>query len=443
MENLPIACGMNKPFARTKKAITARNGFYFWVLMVCAWVGFLLVSANAIAKEEIVLGAATSLGFLEGRESLNAVTLAVHEINARGGVRVGTKNVPLRVESVDLQGALPGVPVSKAVAALEMLIVDKKVDALVVGPFRSEVLLGAMDIIAAHKVPLLGSIAMSTASDAKILKDPRYKYIFRVCLNTKYLVDYLINTMKFLRRQHGFNRVYILSQDVAWTRTTASLMTRLYFDRTDWQILAIDHYPSGASDFSESLSNAEADGAQVILPLFDMPSSANLVKQWHAMGGQALLCGFISPMVGPGAWKAFEGKIAGALNVIFELGNIPSARWEPAIAFTQAYEKTYSRKIESGHGPAPAYESVFILANAIERAGSLNPDDIVAALEKTDRIGVMGRIRFHRGHQAFFGDDPTTDALAAIFQWQKDGRRRIVFPLSIADGEIKLPIPDR
>jgi branched-chain amino acid transport system substrate-binding protein len=145
-------------------------------------------------------------------------------------------------------------------------------------------------------------------------------------------------------------------------------------------------------------------------------------------------------MVGPGAWDAFEGRIAGALNVIFELGNISSVQWNPAIAFNNAYEEKYGKKIEAGHGPAPAYESVYILANAINAAGSLDPDDIVSALEKTDRSGVMGRIRFNRAHQVFFGDDPGADALACIFQWQKDGRRTIVYPLSIADGEIELPV---
>jgi len=394
---------------------------------------------DALAGEEIVLGAATSLGFLEGRESLAAAQLAVDEINVKGGIRVGDKRLPLRIESVDLKGALPGTPVSHAVETLEKLIVEKKVHAIVVGPFRSEVLLAAMDVIATHRVPMLGAIAMSPASDAKIIKDPRYKYIFRVCLNAKYLVDYLINTMKYLRQRYGFSKVYIMNQDVAWTRTAASLLIRLYFDRTGWQILGVDHYPTGASDFSKGLAAAEEKGAQVILPLFDMPSSANLVKQWHGMETKALLCGFISPMVGPGAWATFEGKIAGSLNVSFELGNIPSARWTPSVRFNRAYRERYGREIESGHGPAPAYESVHILADAIEKADSLDPDRIVAALETTDRSGVMGRVRFHRGHQAFFGDDPEVDSLACIFQWQKDGRRKIVYPLTIADGEIELP----
>jgi len=414
-----------------KKRIGVKQKFWQKYLQVFILMVTILPATGTQAAEEIILGVATSLTLLEGLESFNAVELAVDEINTRGGVRMGGKRLPIRIESIDLRGALPGVPVSDALGRLEKFIVDKKIHAIVVGPFRS--------IIAKHKVPLLGAIAMSPASDAKILKDPKYKYIFRTCLNSKYLVDYLINTMKFLRKRYGFHKVYIMNQDVAWARTTASLMIKLYFERAGWEILGLENYPSGAADFTAGLTKAEDNGAQIILPIFDMPESGTLAKQWHLMKGKALLCGFISPMVGPSAWGAFNGKIAGALNVIFELGNIPSFQWEPAMNFYRAYRAKYGREIEAGHGPAPAYESIYILAEAIERAGSLEPDKIVAALESTDRTGVMGRIRFHRGHQVIFGNDPAEDALACIFQWRKDGRRKIVYPLSVAEGEIELP----
>jgi branched-chain amino acid transport system substrate-binding protein len=35
--------------------------------------------------------------------------------------------------------------------------------------------------------------------------------------------------------------------------------------------------------------------------------------------------------------------------------------------------------------------------------------------------------------------DPATSAVAAVLQWNDDGSRTIVFPPSIADGEIRLP----
>jgi branched-chain amino acid transport system substrate-binding protein len=152
------------------------------------------------------------------------------------------------------------------------------------------------------------------------------------------------------------------------------------------------------------------------------------------------MSGFISPLAGSGAWKTFDKKIGGAMNSIFELGSaIASPKVPQSKIFYDKYKKTFKKEIQGGHGPAPSYESVYILAEAIERAGSLDPDVIVAELEKTDRTGVMGRIRYDEGHQAVYGFDPKETCVSAVFQWTEHGKRVIVFPESIAEGTIKLP----
>jgi branched-chain amino acid transport system substrate-binding protein len=181
-------------------------------------------------------------------------------------------------------------------------------------------------------------------------------------------------------------------------------------------------------------------GAQVIMPIFDMPQSGILVKQWKGMKVPALMAGFISPLAGSEAWNTFDGKIGGAMNSIFELGSaIDSPKVPNSVKFYNNYKKTYGKPLQAGHGPAPAYESVYILAEAIERAGSLDPDAIVAELKKTDRMGVMGRIKYDQGNQVVYGNDPAETAVAAVFQWTEDGKRKIVFPASIAEAKIQLP----
>ena len=74
-----------------------------------------------------------------------------------------------------------------------------------------------------------------------------------------------------------------------------------------------------------------------------------------------------------------------------------------------------------------------------ERAGSIDADAIVAELVKTDRMGVLGRVKFDAGHQAIYDMNPEESAVAAIFQWTAEGKRRIVFPTSLAEGKIQLP----
>ncbi len=413
--------------------------FVFGMLFVVSFMWIIPVT-GAFAADEIVVGVPTSLGFLEGKESHKVVQMAVSEINAKGGVNVGGTKHMMKVAAADLRDAAPGVPVSEALLGLEKIILEQKPTAIVVGPFRSEALIAGMDLISKYKVPMLGTVAMSPRTEGMIKKEPdKYKYIFRTCFNGIWFVKYLAGFMGQLNKEFGFNKVYVMHQDVAWARGSAGALKKMYFDKTGWDIIGLEAYPTGASDFSSGLMKARAKGAQIILPIFDMPQSGILVKQWQAMKVPALMAGFISPLAGSNAWKTFDGKIAGAMNAIFELGNIPSAKYAPARNYYNKFKSIYGKEIQSGHGPAPSYESVYILKEAIERAGSLDPDAIVAELKKTDRKGIMGRIQYDQGNQAVFGFDPNETAVGAFFQWTEDGRRKIVFPASLAEGSVKLP----
>ena len=414
--------------SRTVKAV-----FLVFVIVFGLFPAFSLWGADSV-----VIGVPTSLTFLEGKEAIKAVELAVDEINSKGGVDVGGKKMNFVIESIDIRDAAPGVPVPEALLGIEKLILEKKPHALIVGPFRSEALLAGMDMLSKYKVPMIGTIAMTPKSEGLVAKDPKYKYVFRVCLNAKYLVGYIAGSMKFLDQQFGFKKVFIMNQDVAWARATADIMKGIY-GKMGWEIVGEATFPVGASDFAPALMKAKMKKAQVILPIFDMPQSGILVKQWRSMKVPAIMAGFISPLAGPGAWKNFDGKIGGVLNSVFEIGNIPSDKYPPAKAFYDAYQKKFGVEIEAGHGPAPAYTAVYLLKEAIEKSGSLDPDAIVAALEKTEAETAMGKVVFTDGHQAVFGNDPTKQALGCFFQWTEDGKRVIVYPESIAEGKIELP----
>lgn len=296
-----------------------------------------------------------------------------------------------------------------------------------------------MDLVSQYKVPMLLGTAMSPEMQKKVMEDyDKYKYTFRVCLNAVYLIKYLGGTMAYLNKKFGFNKVFIMDQDVAWARKTADLMISNVFEKAGWEVVGRQTYPTGASDFSSGLMKAKAGGAQVILPIFDMPQSGILVKQWNSMKVPALVAGFISPLAGPGAWKAFEEKIDGAINAIFEVGSVPVKKIPRSVEFYEKYQKKYGKPIEAGHSPAPAYEMIYLLKEAIERAGKVDGDSVVAELEKTDRHGAMGRIRFGKDHQVIYGEDPKETALGCMVQWRK-GTRVVVYPESVAEGEIMLP----
>ncbi|MHC4792344.1 MAG: ABC transporter substrate-binding protein, partial [Planctomycetota bacterium] len=232
-----------------------------WVIGLLLFVSVIWVAPDApvIAAEPIVIGVPTSLGFLEGKESHKAVQLAVGEINRKGGVSVGGVKRPFKVVAADLRDAAAGVPVPEALLGLEKLILEKKPTAIVVGPFRSEALLAGMDIFAKYKMPMLGSIAMSPGSEARIKADPeKYKYVFRVSLNVIYWVKLLAGTNATLKKDFGFDKVYIMNQDVAWARGTAGGMAKKVYPKLGMEVVGHDQFPTGFSDFSSALMKAKA-----------------------------------------------------------------------------------------------------------------------------------------------------------------------------------------
>jgi ABC-type branched-subunit amino acid transport system substrate-binding protein len=55
----------------------------------------------ALAEKPIVIGCPLSTAFLYGWDAERGVTLAIEEINAQGGVNVGGKKRPLKIEVID------------------------------------------------------------------------------------------------------------------------------------------------------------------------------------------------------------------------------------------------------------------------------------------------------------------------------------------------------
>jgi branched-chain amino acid transport system substrate-binding protein len=392
--------------------------------------------------DPIVIGVPTALGSIEGRDGWMAIQMAVDEINAKGGVQVGGTKHLLKAFSIDTREHEPGIPVHDALMAMEKLILERKPHAIVLGNFRSEVLLSSMDLISKYKIPYICSIAMTPLFQKKIVDEyDKYKYCFRNAINAPYLAMYLGGVMGFIKKEFNFNKAYIVTQDVLWAKGTGQGLEKWYKEN-GWEVTSFDTYATGASDFSPTMIKVRAQKAQVLVPIFDMPQSGILLKQARSMQIPALLAGFISPVTTENAWQVFEGEVEGMINMIYEVGPIPVKAVPKSMTFNENFGKKWgeeARKKLSGHGPGPSYDAVYIMANAFEQAKTVEPDAVVAALEKTDLSGVTGRVRFGKDHQVVFGFDPKETALGVGFQWKKPGKRVVIYPEVVAEEKIQLP----
>jgi branched-chain amino acid transport system substrate-binding protein len=408
------------------------------VLLVAVCI--ILPSTQVWAQKPIILGLPLSTAFLYGWDAERGATLAVEEINAAGGVSVGKEKRPFKIEVIDTRDLEPGVPVSEALLAVEKLILDKKADFLVGGPVRSEAALAAMPLLSKYKkVSILTTGVLTPAYHNTVAKEyDKYKYCFRIHGEAGNLVGEMFANFTELKEKYGFNNLFIMAQDVSHARGAAEIMQKVATQK-GWNVTGLEIYPTGATDFSMGLLKAKKTDTQIINIWMDMPESAILLKQWYDMKLPALPFGStLAAAEQPGFWKATDGKGEYTLCNVVNAGNAPSEATPWTMKFYDAYTKRWNVEPE-GLGTSSSYMAVYVLKAAIERAGTLKSDNVVTALEQTDMMGVYGRLRFDpKSHQVIPAMDPKEGAVGSILQWQ-DGKRVVVYPKSIAKGDIQLP----
>jgi len=402
----------------------------------------MLTSGLWAQGKPIVIGAPLATGFLYGWAAERGIRLAAEEINAAGGVNVGGAKRPFEVSAMDTRDLEPGVPVSDALLTMEKLILEKKADFIIGGPVRSEAALAAMDLLSKYKkVSILTTGALTPAYSTRVAENyDKYKYCFRISGESKWLVmGEIIPALVAVEKKFKLNKLFIMVQDVAHARAGGELIAKNMAEK-GWTVLGKPEiYPTGTTDFSMGLLKAKKEGAQVILIWMDMPETSILLKQWYDLKVPALPFGSINAAVEqPGFWKASEGKGEYSIANVVNAGNVASKATPLTMKFYDAYTKRWKVEPE-GYGASSSYMAVYTLKEAIERAATLDADAIVTAMEKTDLMGVYGRIRFDpKSHQVIPSLDPKEGAVGTIFQWQK-GKRVVVFPESIAVGQIMLP----
>jgi len=406
-----------------------------------------LLSVQSLASKAyaqgkpIVIGAPLSTAFLYGWDAARAITLATEEINGQGGVTVGKEKRPLKIEIMDTRDLEPGVPTSDALLVVEKLILEKNADFIVGGPVRSEAALAAMDLLSKYKkISILSTGVLTPAYHARVAKEyDKFKYCFRISGEVVWMVKgEFIPCLMGIKEKYGLNRLFIMIQDVAHARAGGGLVDKMAKEG-GWEVLGTEIFPTGTTDYSMGLMKAKKENAQVILIWMDMPETSILLKQWYDMKVPALPYGtIISAAEEPGFWKATEGKGEYAMASVVNAGNAPSKATPWTMKFVEAYTKRWKTEPE-GYGTSSSYMAVYTLKDAIERAGSLDSDAVITALEKTDLMGVYGRIKFDpKSHQVIPSVDPNEGAVGTIFQWQKQ-KRVVVFPPKIAMGEVLLP----
>jgi len=209
-------------------------------------------------------------------------------------------------------------------------------------------------------------------------------HIFRVCF-----IDPFQGTVsaKFARKKLGSTKAAILtdvSKDYSMGLTKSF---REEFTKQGGVISGEQSYSGGDKDFNAQLTAIKADNPQVIfLPAYY--TEAPLIIR------QARQLGITVPFVGGDGWDSPELIEVGGSSVegsYFSNHFSEQSKDPRVVAFVDACRKKY--KVDPDAMVALGYDSVYLLADAMKRAGTTDPAKVTAALAATkDFPGVTGKI---------------------------------------------------
>jgi branched-chain amino acid transport system substrate-binding protein len=344
---------------------------------------------------------------------------AIDDINAAGGVYVaeyGTK-IPLRLNWYDDES-----DPTKAVSNLENVFSQKDVVAYL-GGAASGMHAATTAIAEKNKVPYLGvSFAWWN------IHQRGYKYLFSPFPKSPDQARDVFKALKeMVPADQKATNVAVFQEQTDWGNELGGLFNA-DAGPAGFKVVYYGTYASGAKDFSTLVLAAKAAGAEILLGMPSTPDGIAIVKslvenEWTPK--------FTLLVRAPDAatWGSTLGTAGD--DIAFFPGWHNSEDFPGVAELNAKHQATFGRPADVLVGPA--YACVQILADAIERAGTLNRDDIRDALAATNLMTVIGSVTFNA--------DGTGNVLNPLVQWQ-NGEMQLIWPLDQKSADFVYPAPE-
>jgi branched-chain amino acid transport system substrate-binding protein len=307
-----------------------------------------------------------------GKDNENGARMAVDEINAAGGVDAGGTKVKLELVAED----------DKADPKEGTLAAQKLVDAGVVAVVGH---LNSGTSIPASKIYSDASITQISPSAT----NPRYteqgfKTTFRVVANDNQQGAVLAN---FAATEMKAKTIAIIDDRTAYGQGLADVVERVAKEK-NLKIVAREFTNDKATDFNAILTKVRAAKPDVIMYGGMDATAGPMAKQMKQLGIKAPL------LAGDGACSPEFIKLAGDAAGVLTCSMAGEAveKLAKGADFTAKYKAKFNQDVQI-YSPY-SYDAVYVIADAIKRAGKADRAAITAAMPATNYPGVTGTVAF-------------------------------------------------
>ncbi len=305
-----------------------------------------------------VVGPESGGGAQLGQAQHRAVQLAVDEVNA-GNVAGDWK---LEVAFEDDEGNP-----TKSASATNKLIQQSK-SSVIIGAIHSSCTLADMVVTQRAGIP-----QVTAGSTGASITEQGNKFIFRTAVNDGLQADALI---KYAKEAKGLKKVATFTAADDYGQSGAKLLAASA-QKQAVQVAASPTYNNGDKDFKPQLLAIKDSGADSIFMWGLYTEAALIAKQARQLGINSQLFG----ASGMAALKLIELGGDAAQGLVLTQSFLPSSPDERVKSFVEKYKAKHG-EIPIPHA-AQAYDTVYILADAVKRANSEAPAALRDAISKT------------------------------------------------------------
>lgn len=358
-----------------------------------------------------------------GEMIVNAVKLAVEDINGAGGIKSlgGAKLNPVIADATnDPQGAI---------TTTERVLSQNKV-AGAFGLALSPLTTAALPAFVKHHVPVI----TSAISDALVTPN-NGGFLFQIAPKGSAFGNQEVEFLRFLNEEYKMRitKAAILYVNNPYGIATEKGIEQLA-EKAGLEIVLNSAYPENITDASPLVSKVQQSGAQVLFPVSYIADSSLLLTALRSAGSHVLVVGGGAGFIWPPIGQSLGDKVNGLTSVAswnLDSKNVKADAMLTAV--TARYAKAYNTFMPEQAGEG--YAGVAVLAAAIEAAGSDDPAKVRDALAK---IHIKSGAMMQPGEVEFDANGANTHVVPVIIQWQ-GGVPRTVYPESVATSEVTKP----
>jgi branched-chain amino acid transport system substrate-binding protein len=312
-----------------------------------------------------------------GEQGKNAREMAVAEINAAGGIK-SLGGAKLQMFYADSESKP-----EKGVAEAERLINTEKVNVLT-GCWNSAVTYPTTAVAERYGIPFIVPVSV-----ADKITEQGFKTVFRIAAKDSWWTRDQFQFLKDMEKEFNtpVKRLAFVYENGDWGQGFAGQWKQLAKEG-GYEVVLDEPYPSTATDLSPVVQKIRRSKADVLMLV---SNAADAILLTNTLAEYKVKLKAIIASGGGHADPSFLKAVGKNAQYLFDI-----VEWETDVNKPGAKEANEKYKAAYGQNltgeAVDAYLATYVLADALERAGSLDPAKIRDALAATDYKSGPGMI---------------------------------------------------